>query len=109
MQSASFKEGEGDFLLVVSGLTHFSPFLAGWQEFKDHVRKVVKEQPGWTDTFPGREGEMQGWCKLKDSEDAEAAYSRFRTFYVSDCVTNPLFSELLQRIWNTGPRLPYLP
>jgi len=52
--------------------------LAGWQEFKDHLRKVVKEQPGWADVYSSpnrRRNDMQGWCRLKDAEDADAAYS----------------------------------
>lgn len=72
------KEEDGDFLLVVAGLTRFAPYLTGWQEFKDHIRRVVREQPGWVDVYASqsqRRGEMQGWCRLKDREDAEAAYS----------------------------------
>ncbi|CAE7206418.1 hypothetical protein CFE70_008853 [Pyrenophora teres f. teres 0-1] len=73
----SWKEGEGDFLLVVSGTTLYAPYLTGWQEFKDHLRKVVKEQPGWVEVYSSqgqRRGEMQGWCRLKDREDADAVY-----------------------------------
>lgn len=76
--ATSWKEGDGDFLLVVAGCTRFAPYLSGWQEFKDHVRKVVREQPGWVDVYASqsqRRGEMQGWCRLKDKEDADAAYS----------------------------------
>ncbi|KAF2132157.1 hypothetical protein P153DRAFT_185275 [Dothidotthia symphoricarpi CBS 119687] len=76
--SASWKDGDGDFLLVVSGLTRYAPYLTGWQEFKDHIRKIVKEQPGWVDVYASqsqRRGEMQGWCRLKDREDADAAYN----------------------------------
>jgi hypothetical protein len=41
---------------------------------------VVKEQPGWADVYSSqgqRRGEMQGWCRLKDREDADAVYSRY--------------------------------
>ncbi|EUC34993.1 hypothetical protein COCCADRAFT_3734 [Bipolaris zeicola 26-R-13] len=73
----SWKEGDGDYLLVVSGVMRYAPYLAGWQEFKDHLRKVVKEQPGWADVYSSqghRRGEMQGWCRLKDREDADAVF-----------------------------------
>jgi hypothetical protein len=83
MSSAgSWKEGDEDFLLVVSGTIRCAPYLAGWQEFKDHLRKVIKEQPGWVDVYSSqgqRKGEMQGWCRLKDREDADAVYSAYFT------------------------------
>lgn len=72
-------EVNGDFLLVVCGSTRYAPYLAGWQEFKDHLRKVVKEQPGWVDVYSSgihRKGDMQGWCRLRDKEDANAAYGK---------------------------------
>jgi hypothetical protein len=73
----SWKEGEGDFLLVVTGSTRFAPYLSGWQKFKDHIRGVVREQSGWVDVYQSQcSGEMQGWCRLKDQEDAETAYSK---------------------------------
>ncbi|KNG44221.1 rna-binding domain-containing protein [Stemphylium lycopersici] len=77
--SGSFK-GDEDFLLVVSGTTRYAPYLTGWQEFKDHLRKVVKEQPGWADVYSSqgqRRGEMQGWCRLRDREDADAVYKAY--------------------------------
>ncbi|KAF1933983.1 uncharacterized protein M421DRAFT_388398 [Didymella exigua CBS 183.55] len=89
----SWKEGDGDFLLVVAGLTRFAPYLSGWQEFKDHIRKVVREQPGWVDVYASqsqRRGEMQGWCRLKDKEDADAAY---KIFYRS--------KGMLVHVWQT--------
>jgi hypothetical protein len=76
----SWKEGDEDFLLVVSGTTRYAPYLTRWQEFKDHLRKVVKEQPGWADVYSSQgqqRGEMQGWCRLKDREDADAVYSAY--------------------------------
>jgi len=75
--AGSRKDVDGDFLLVVCGSTRYAPYLAGWQEFKDHLRKVVKEQPGWADVYSSpnqRRNDMQGWCRLKDAEDADAAY-----------------------------------
>lgn len=72
------KEGDGDFLLVISGSTRNAPYMTGWQEFKDHIRKVVKEQPGWVEVYASRSqkrGEMQVWARLRDREDADAAYS----------------------------------
>jgi hypothetical protein len=78
MSVGSWKEEDGDFLLVISGTTRHAPFLAGWHEFKDHIRKVVKEQPGWADVYASqsqRRGEMQGWARLKLREDADATYS----------------------------------
>ncbi|KAH7402457.1 hypothetical protein BKA66DRAFT_564373 [Pyrenochaeta sp. MPI-SDFR-AT-0127] len=79
-RSGSQKEGDGDYLLVVSGSTRNAPYLAGWQEFKDNLRKVVKEQPGWAEVFPSqsqRRGEKQGWCRLNDLEDADLAYNTY--------------------------------
>jgi hypothetical protein len=80
--TGSWKDGDGDYLLVVSGSTRHAPYLTGWQEFKDHIRKVVKEQPGWVDVYSSssqRRGEMQGWARLRDREDADAAYSTFES------------------------------
>ncbi|KAF2643308.1 hypothetical protein P280DRAFT_422042 [Massarina eburnea CBS 473.64] len=70
---------DGDYLLCVSGHTRYAPYLADWRDFKDHIRKVVKEQPGWTTVWPvqGRKGEVQGWCKLKDKDDADAVYNNY--------------------------------
>lgn len=82
----SWKEGDGDYLLVVSGVMRYAPYLAGWQEFKDHLRKVVKEQPGWADVYSSqgrRRGEMQGWCRLKDREDADAVFSMYIWFQIT--------------------------
>jgi hypothetical protein len=83
MSSAgSWKEGDEEFLLVVLGTTRYAPYLTGWQEFKDHLRKIVKKQPGWADVYSSqgqRGGEMQGWCHLKDREDADAVYSAYIT------------------------------
>lgn len=75
--SGTGKEMEGDFLLAVSGSTRFATYLTGWQEFKDSLRTIVKEQPGWTDVCPSQtqpRGEMQAWCRLRHKADAEAAY-----------------------------------
>jgi hypothetical protein len=70
-------DGGGDFLLIISGSKRNAPYLAGWQEFKDHMRGIVKEQPGWADVFQSqRPGEMQGWARLRGREDADAAYSK---------------------------------
>lgn len=77
-QRDNWKDGDGDFLLVISGLIRHAPYLTGWQEFKDHIRKVVKEQPGWVDVHSSqsqRRGEMQGWARLRDRDDADAAFS----------------------------------
>ena len=76
--SASGRDEYGDFLLVVSGSTQIAPFLSDWQALKDHLRNVVSEQPGWVEIHPNqnqRGGEMQGWCRLKTSDDADAVYS----------------------------------
>ncbi|PVH97920.1 hypothetical protein DM02DRAFT_63953 [Periconia macrospinosa] len=78
--AASNTSKSGDYLLVASGQTAYAPYLVGWQEFKDHIRKVVKEQPGWTHVTHAqgqRKGEMQGWCRLRDREDADAVYNCF--------------------------------
>ncbi|CAN9260450.1 unnamed protein product [Alternaria alternata] len=92
--TVSRKEGDEDFLLVVSGTTRYAPYLTGWQEFKDHLRKVVKEQPGWADVYSSqgqRRGEIQGWCRLKDREDADAVY---KVYYRS--------KGMLVHVWETS-------
>lgn len=109
--TASWKEGDGDFLLVVAGLTRFAPYLSGWQEFKDYIRKVVREQPGWVDVFASqsqRRGEMQGWCRLKDREDADAAYSEICSFPSDSDSMIDFSSEIFHRskgmlvhVWQT--------
>ncbi|KAH8723946.1 hypothetical protein GQ44DRAFT_619175 [Phaeosphaeriaceae sp. PMI808] len=77
----SWEGGDGEFLLVISGPTRNAPYLADWQGFKDNIRKVVKEQPGWVDVHANqggqilRRGDRQGWARLKEKEDADAAYS----------------------------------
>src|SRR5690349_17016209 len=79
--SQYWKDGDGDFLLVVSGPTRYAPYLAGWKEFKDHLRRLVREQPGWVDVFSNqsqRRGEKQGWCRLRDRTDADSAYSMYQ-------------------------------
>ena len=69
-----------NYMLIARGSTHYAPFLAGWQEFKDSLRKVVEYQPGWTvvesSPMAGR-GEMQGWSRIERKDDAEAAYGMF--------------------------------
>ncbi|KAL5427616.1 hypothetical protein PMIN06_012870 [Paraphaeosphaeria minitans] len=68
-------DADGDYLLVVSGQ---APYLADWKRFKDHIRKVVKEQPGWANVCEGKvRGDMQGWCRLKDKEDANSVYNAY--------------------------------
>lgn len=74
--SFSRKDTDGEYLLVVSGQLSKAPYLADWKVFKDQIRKVVKEQPGWSNVCEGRSrGDAQGWCRLKDKEDANAVYS----------------------------------
>jgi hypothetical protein len=71
--SSSHRE---DFMLIAAGPSNYAPYLAGWQEFKDDLRKIVDHQPGWTEVMPGpNEGQSQGWCRLERKSDAEAAYS----------------------------------
>ena len=70
------KDADGDYLLVASGQIRKAPYLADWKAFKDHIRNVVKDQPGWTNVCEGStRGEGQGWCRLRDQEDATAVYS----------------------------------
>ena len=65
--TVSRKEGDEDFLLVVSGTTRYAPYLTGWQEFKDHLRKVVKEQPGWADVYSSQLVSTQGQGRCRCS------------------------------------------
>jgi hypothetical protein len=64
-----------DYLLIVTGPRNYCSFLTDWQAFKDNLRGIVDDQPGWTEVMsgPGR-GQMQGWCKLNKRKDADAAY-----------------------------------
>ncbi|KAF2741338.1 hypothetical protein EJ04DRAFT_539477 [Polyplosphaeria fusca] len=67
-----------DFLLIVSAHLHYAPYLAGWQEFKDNIRRVLEHQPGWANVSPGRrKGEMEGWCTIVKKGDADAAYDNY--------------------------------
>lgn len=64
-----------DYMLIAAGPVNYAPFLAGWQEFKDNLRRIVEYQPGWTEVMSGpAKGQMQGWCRLERKNDAEAAY-----------------------------------
>jgi hypothetical protein len=106
----AIEEG-GDFLLIISGSTRHAAYLTGWQEFKDHIRKVVKEQPGWVEVYANRtrkRGEMQVWARLRDREDADAAYSASTLENHLKNVTNSTKIEIYSRpkgllvhIWET--------
>lgn len=64
------------FMLIVSGPTRNAPFLQSWTDFKDNLRKFVKNQPGWVEVMPGgQRGDMQGWARIETKDDAEIAYS----------------------------------
>ncbi|KAF2691803.1 hypothetical protein K458DRAFT_473500 [Lentithecium fluviatile CBS 122367] len=78
MSMSKFKQGvsDGDYLVIASGQPRYVSYLASWEAFKDHVRTFLKGQPGWTDLIQDRQkGEVQGWCRLKDTEDAESVYN----------------------------------
>jgi hypothetical protein len=63
-------------MLIASGPSQCAPFLRAWKDFKDNLRSIIKDQPGWTEVKPGqRRGDMEAWCRLDGREDAEAAYS----------------------------------
>lgn len=66
-------------MLIVSASLSRAPFLAGWQEFKDELRKATSRQPGWTDVKDkDKTGlEKEGWCRIDQRDDAERAYERF--------------------------------
>lgn len=65
----------GDYLLVASGSLRKAPYLTDWKAFKDHLRTVVKDQPGWANVCAGSiPGQVQGWCSLKDGNDADAVF-----------------------------------
>ncbi|KAF2476391.1 uncharacterized protein BDR25DRAFT_375311 [Lindgomyces ingoldianus] len=77
MPTSSVSEGE-NYMLIASGPSHYAPFLSGWQEFKDHIRRIVDHQPGWAEVMPGpRKGEMQGFVRLEKRVDADAAYEHY--------------------------------
>jgi hypothetical protein len=105
------KEGDGDFLLVISGSARDASYLTGWREFKDHIRKVVKEQPGWVEVYASRSqkrGDMEVWARLRDKEDADAAYSmsslNSHLFHLTDSAMAETYSQpkgMLIHIWET--------
>jgi len=68
--------GSEDYMLIASGPSQYAPFLRAWKDFKDNIRRVIKNQPGWAEVKGGqRRGDMQAWCRLEGRDDAEAAYS----------------------------------
>ncbi|KAF2709573.1 hypothetical protein K504DRAFT_378842 [Pleomassaria siparia CBS 279.74] len=70
--------GTEDYMLIVSGSSQYAPFLKAWKDFKDSIRRIIKDQPGWAEVKPSqRRGEMQAWCSLKGRDDAEAAYNYY--------------------------------
>jgi hypothetical protein len=74
-----------NYMLIACGSTHYAPFLAGWQEFKDSLRKIVEYQPGWTVVEPKagrRRGEMQGWSRIERKDDAEVAYGIYALLFL---------------------------
>lgn len=92
------KDADGDYLLVASGQIRKAPYLADWKGFKDHIRKVVKEQPGWTNVYEGQaRGEGQGWCRLKDKEDANAVYSLWQTLHSCDYFADHISPDAYSR------------
>jgi len=110
--ASTWKDGDGEFLLVISGTTRHAPPLAGWQQFKDHIRNVVKEQPGWADVYSSQSqqrGEMQGWARLKLRVDADATYSKCASVAQLTSTTKMLFRSLLQIQRDARARLGDLP
>lgn len=68
--------GTEDYILIASGPSQDAPFLREWKDFKDNLRSIIKNQPGWTNVKPGqRRGDREAWCRLDGIGDAEAAYS----------------------------------
>jgi hypothetical protein len=68
--------GSEDYMLIASGPSQYTPSLRAWKDFKDNLRSIIKDQPGWTNVKPGqRRGDMEAWCRLDGRGDAEAAYS----------------------------------
>ncbi|ORX98315.1 hypothetical protein BCR34DRAFT_496205 [Clohesyomyces aquaticus] len=112
---SSSETGAENYMLIVSGPSQYTPFLSGWQEFKDHIRRIVNYQPGWAEVMPGPgKGEMQGWCRLEKQADADAAYDHytisrrllvhlFRTSRTSSdyrllkCSCGPYFPDISER------------
>ncbi|KAF2795395.1 hypothetical protein K505DRAFT_239969 [Melanomma pulvis-pyrius CBS 109.77] len=67
-----------DYMLIASGPSENAPFLGAWKDFKDNIRGIINNQPGWAEVMPGRgKGDMQAWCRLDDKEDAESAYNYY--------------------------------
>jgi hypothetical protein len=70
-------EKDSEYLLLIAGSLRFATFLGHWRLFKDHIRTLVAEQPGWADVNPSqshREDEVEGWCRLKTKEEANTVF-----------------------------------
>lgn len=61
------------WFLIVEGSAKRLPFLAGWQEFKDRVRRSLHYQPGRVDVY-GDAGQRQVWLHVPIKEDAFAIF-----------------------------------
>lgn len=73
---SDWRSRDNNFLLVIAGE---AKFLTHWSLFKDEIRQVIKEQPGWVDVSKSeilRKGENRGWCSLSDRDDALTTYGR---------------------------------
>lgn len=76
MSFATQRRDEGsDLRLLVVGS---APYLSDWKQFKDYIRQVVEDQPGWVkvhETGSQNKHERRVSCDLKGKRDAEAVFS----------------------------------
>ncbi|KAF2844904.1 hypothetical protein T440DRAFT_546822 [Plenodomus tracheiphilus IPT5] len=71
-------------------MSSFACLLSSRQYFKDHLRTLVKDHPGWVNVFPGQsQSQKQGWCRLRDKEDADAVFQKYKR------------SGILVHVWKT--------
>lgn len=60
--------------MVLSGI----PSHWNWQDLKDHIRKYVDRQPGWTNVQPNYStGALMGSFPITGRKDADKIYDRF--------------------------------
>jgi hypothetical protein len=77
------KGGDCNYLLtliVPAHYTRYVPYLASWFLFKDHLRKIIDNQPGRV-TISSSQNQLEGniycyCCTITDEKDAETVYSQ---------------------------------
>jgi hypothetical protein len=73
-------------LLIVSDTIQQASYLKDWREFKDRLRKILPDQPGWSEVYASAGAEAQGWARLRSEQDADCAYgTSILSLYATRC------------------------